>query len=420
MQTKSFSLLILTWLGSIALVYFFLYQTGFIATLPNAENLIAWDASWYQSIFQKGYEYIHMQSCNAGFFPFFAVVWGLLGGSSIGISIVNLLIFVASLQYLIRIYQPSFQESLLLLTLPPMFFFYVPYSESLFFLFSSILLYGIKKDNDILVALAIFFASLTRPSFLFFVPVFSFLFLMDFEKEKFGFLLKKYFLYYALPTIVALGIIIIVQKMQTDVWLAYFKTQHNVWSRGFRLPTLPFGSTEGLSLLWIESISFWMGIGLTIFASYFTISLFRNRLILLKYDRTFIFSSLFLTMSFMSIVFFNPVWEIDRTILNGINRYMFANPFLFVFMWEITKRSKIKKQHFFYLLILSFFVWTLVDYYYLSMERIFYFVSITAYLLLYVFFVQNKNRLVFSILFLLNILGQAYLLSRFVGNEWVG
>ena len=421
MNLKTYTGLILTWIVSLIAIYALAYQLGYIEILPNTKNLILWDANYYNSIRLRGYEYIHMQGCNAGFFPLFAMLWWLIGDSAVWVSIINIAILIVALRYLVQWFQPNKWEVLLVLSLPPMLFFYVPYSESLFFFFSTLILIGLKQSNNYLVAFAIFFASLTRPSFLFFVPAFGCLFLIEVNRDNWWPLLKKYFIYYAIPTILALAVLIIVQKLQTDTWFAYFRAQRNVWSRHIRFPRLPYGTLEGRALLWIEAISFWLGMIVIILSTDVAKQFFKARDELLKrYDRTYLFSLIYLLMSFFSILFFNPIWEINRTLLNGINRYMFANPFIFVFLWKVCTYVDIKKMHLQWLFPFSFVVWLMVDFYYLDVWGVPYFLGITTYLFLMVYYFKNRNQPLFYLLFLINACAQIYLFQRFINNLWVG
>jgi len=281
-----------------------------------------------------------------------------------------------------------------------------------------LILIGLKKENDWLVAIAIFFASLARPTFLFFVPAFGFLFLMEVKKNTFKVLLKRYFIFYGIPTILALILFVFIQKWQTGEWLPYFRVQRNVWSRGFRLPTLPFGSTEGKALLWIEAISFWIGTFVVLFTGKFAWNKIINKEV--KLNKPLLLSVAYLSMAFFSIVFFNPVWEINRSILNGINRYIFASPFFFLFFWEIANWVKIKNRDFIFLALFSFVVWLFLEYYYLHIRHAIYFLCITVYILMHVFYLKNKHPAIAIVLILLNLSGQIYLFNRYLSGEWVG
>lgn len=423
MTIKTYLGAISIWLLSIIVLYFGGLSLGYLDHQFNAINLLQWDANWYNSLMFNGYEYVDSMPCNAGFFPFFSFIWYILGLSGFGISLLNLAFFIGGLWYLVKHFQPSMQQLLLVISLPSMFFLYVPYSEALYFVFSSLLLVGLQKKSNYLILLGVFFASLTRPTFLFFVPAFAVLFLFEIWSVQIALywkISKKYLFYYILPAIVAIILITIIQYMQTGVWFAYFKAQSGVWLRAFRLPTLPFGSTASWSLLWIEAISFWMGTFATILIAYFSYTRLIKRVKLPVLAPAFLFSLVYLMMAFLSIVFFNPTWEINRTVLNGINRYMFVNPFLLVVLWQIGQYLSIRYKDLIYLLLASFLLWLLMSYYYLHIGTLLYFLAITVYILLYVLFIKHKKNLPLIIaLLVINCVGQVYLLHRFLGGEWV-
>ena len=74
----------------VIILYTFLYQIGEIKQIPNNINLIQWDAGIYQDIKNDGYRLdIEGNSGNAGFFPFFPLLWRFLGLSPIGIAIIK-------------------------------------------------------------------------------------------------------------------------------------------------------------------------------------------------------------------------------------------------------------------------------------------------------------------------------------------
>lgn len=421
MNFKYYNLLVIIWIASLFIFFGVAYQYGIFTAIPNSENLVRWDALWYKSVITKGYQYVDLKSCNAGFFPLFPMLWQAIGiESGLSVSLVNCLIYITGLWFLIKTFRPSFYETLLLVSLPSMLFFYLPYTEALFFLFSSFMLIGLKKQHNYMLATAIFLASLTRPSFLFFIPAFGALYIVDYKKDIKWALAKKYLFLYILPSILALVIIVIAQKIATDTWFAYFKAQSNAWSRKFRFPRLPFGSLEDKSFYWMEVISFWIGTFITIMAGFISYQYYKAKESVKRYSRVYLFSICYLVMSFLSIVFFNPTWEIGRTLLHGINRYMFANPFFFIFVWKSSQYFKFKKIHFVYLFLFSLVFWLLLEPLSSYIEHLPYYLVITAYLLSFSFFIQTKNKVVTLSLFLVNIIGQVYLFHKFINAEWIG
>ena len=155
----------------VIILYAFLYNIGEIKQLPNSNNLVNWDAGIYKSIKNAGYFFnIETSKGNTGFYPLFPYLWKLFSLTPIGIAIFNLLIFLISFQLLIKAYKIPVDTTLLYLSIPSIIFFFLPYAESLFFLFSTLLLIGWKKKDYRLLIVACSLASITRPSILYFIP----------------------------------------------------------------------------------------------------------------------------------------------------------------------------------------------------------------------------------------------------------
>ena len=99
-------------------------------------------------------------------------------------AIANGIIFLGSVSVLANLYKPKTIDLLLFLSLPCTFYFYIPQTESLFFLFSTLIIYGILREKPMLVFAAIYFATLTRASFLFFIIPFFGITLLSAPKSQ--------------------------------------------------------------------------------------------------------------------------------------------------------------------------------------------------------------------------------------------
>ncbi len=156
------------------LIYFLLYQLGFISVYPTNSNLVNMDASWYKDIRDDGYYYSDTTTSPMAFFPLFPYVWKLTGLNSIGISIFNYLIFLLGFSLLSKHLKLNFKQNLLFLSTPSLFFCFIPYSESLFFLGSVILLIGLNKDNIIIVVTGHIITTFSRSVGVVFIPAYIF------------------------------------------------------------------------------------------------------------------------------------------------------------------------------------------------------------------------------------------------------
>lgn len=109
------------------------------------EQLLQWDADIYRLMSQHLYDPEYVWPGYVAFFPLFPMVWRLTGLSPIGICLLNFVLFVAGRLVLIAAtnkaadnYQQRFA---VLLCMPFLVIFLIPYSEALFFLCISVGLY---------------------------------------------------------------------------------------------------------------------------------------------------------------------------------------------------------------------------------------------------------------------------------------
>lgn len=109
------------------------------------EQLLQWDADIYRLMSQHLYDPEYVWPGYVAFFPLFPMVWRLTDLSPIGICLLNFVLFVAGLLVLIAAtnkaadnYQQRFA---VLLCMPFLVIFLIPYSEALFFLCISVGLY---------------------------------------------------------------------------------------------------------------------------------------------------------------------------------------------------------------------------------------------------------------------------------------
>lgn len=391
-------------------------QLGWLELNISSANLIHWDAHWYYEIVKDGYQFKEDAPADSAFFPFFPLVWYLTGFSAMWVSIFNYFLFLLGSILLTKFLRIDIKLILLGISFPSMVFFYVPYSEALFYLFAVLMTIGIHKSNNILTFLGILFVSVSRPSFIFFIPSFAIITVLG--TGTLVSKIKKLGVVYLLPCFLGLAVVIYAQWLQTGKWFAYFINQSTYWDRSFRPPRFPFISLEGTELLWMEAISFWLGLLTFILMLYLAYLFFKKREI--KYSSLALFSLSYLCMSFLSIVFFNPYWEVKNSILSGINRYMFATPFLIILLHHSDKMIPIFRKHLLKIIGLSALVWLMVGGDYLEPKQFIYFFFVTIYLFLHLYLFISKNIYLYISVLIMNMLGQLFLLDKFLNNSWIG
>jgi hypothetical protein len=139
------------------------------AFFPITEkNLTQWDTEHYKNIRDNGY---NVKKSGGdfifAFFPLFPKIWDVTGiASGYGIVIFNYLLFLFGFLILFNLFStkkdiPTF---LLFFTLPSMVVFFIPYTESLFFLLGALGLYGMLKKRYWIYFLSFALLAATRPS----------------------------------------------------------------------------------------------------------------------------------------------------------------------------------------------------------------------------------------------------------------
>lgn len=129
---KSF-LLVCIYALAYYLLQYILYKTGVVEQFPNAKNLLNWDAKWYHSIAEHGYQYSLQSYSNSGFFILFPVIWKICALNPHMVVLVNIILFAAGFTMFHNLYKVDNATKFLWLTFPSFYIISVPYSEALFF-----------------------------------------------------------------------------------------------------------------------------------------------------------------------------------------------------------------------------------------------------------------------------------------------
>ncbi len=424
---KAYFISILAYSVLFVATYYLLHAFGVLSLLPNQENLIRWDAGFYNSIKNEGYIFKENTGCNSGFFPLFAYFWKLTSLSPVGISILNYVIYATSLFFLSKLLKPDTVLLGIFMSFPFMFFMATPLSESLFFLFSTIILYGLHRNDNRLVFVGIFFASLTRASYLFFVPAFLGIVLMlqpfrdAYKVNKWAGKLK----WYLAPILTAFIVFGLIQYLQVGKFFAYFEIQSSVWGRKFGLPVFPLGRNSKPWIVKLTWFNFWLGLFISYIGLKYLINWIKGNTLnnIKKYE---LFSIIYLVMSFLSIIFFNPEWfwyhggNYNGTYLTGINRYLQANPFIFVFMVYIFKKAEITKYHIVLLIITSYLIWfAVVPRYYGSFYDLKSVSTVTLILLSYWLYYHLRWKSIAIAIILFSLYQQCIMFNYFINTVQV-
>lgn len=336
--------------------YLILYRLGIITSLPDERNVLKWDAEWFNSIRLNGYEFRDNAICNLAFFPLFPYFWKWTFLNGVGISIVNYSIFILSLVYLLKDEVISYIFLLFIFSTASFIFFALPYTESMFFLFATLILRGYQTNSRIMMIAGFLFASLVRSVALIFIPAIIICAFFS-SKQQLSRALFKTALYNILACLTGLFISAFIQYHQTHKWLYFLKVQ-KIWGREWLLPSLPLTSTYPARTMSIDGTAFIIGV----LAIYFCF-----KYVFVFFKKTFKSSSIVFEMDIM--VLFSIICLAGITILDtcftfkinsssniwSINRHIFCSPFYIIFLLWLYKSYKPGKleQGFILLVILA-------------------------------------------------------------------
>lgn len=219
-------------------LYFLMYHLGYFKALPNDTNLLYWDGRFHYSIATEGYEYIPYNGTNLAFFPFFPLVWKFTSLSPLWMSLLNFILFQVSLYYLLKIEKIHWIFSLLITSIPSFIFFALPYAEAISFVFASLIVFGYKKNNQLLICIGLFGASFAKSASVIFIPAILICELFAMRRPISFYSMKKKILVYSIASLSGLLLAAIIQGVQTGQWFYFFEMQQ-FWGRHWIIPEFP-------------------------------------------------------------------------------------------------------------------------------------------------------------------------------------
>lgn len=401
-------LIVLSPLGIVG-VYALLALIGAARVPFDSDALMQWDTRWYHSIRVKGYLFVEGSQCNTAFFPLFPYLWKFSNLSVAGIAIVNAIFYGIGGLILKRALKLNSRLFWLLFLNPACCFMVFVYSEALFFLGMSMAIAGLKKDQFVLIVIGTSIACLTRSVSAFFVV--GGLVAMLLTKER----REKLFpnLLFVMTSIVCLGIVLLIQYYQTDVWMAFSKPQKH-WGHFFRMPEFPLS-------IWNRR-SFWMDGSSLAFAIVSTVYLIRKTFIE-RFNSSLGFIEI---LSFGYFTFFIMfVLFLQGGGLTSIGRYLFVSPFLWVVMssldWKGFKPFAITGIG-----IIVFLVFTVDNGVNAYMDHpgwvfrdllffsLFWFISCGAKL------VETAKKWIWISVIVINVILFIHLMDNFLAGKWLG
>lgn len=299
-------------------------------------DFLIWDAKHVFSIVNSGYN-----ATTCAFFPFFPLVWKFLNCSPFLISLMNGLIYILSISFLFNYYKIDQFKIFLYLGLPSLWFMFLPYSESLLFLFSVIFIVGISENKISLASIALLLMSMTKPTAAVFIPA-----ILVAESISSDSLFAKLKRSSILISSVLIGNFLVFwfQRKQTGQWFDFFRSQEQ-WGNKLQWPEFPLSTWSSPRVIWVDASAFWITMISALMMIYFV---FRKMKLGSSIDRKLSYSLLYLAGTGFFVLLFRG------GALFSLNRFIFASPFLLVAILEISKRleGKIRAKDFFYIVCL--------------------------------------------------------------------
>ena len=280
----------------------------------NSVTAVQFDAELYQRISNEGYS----EEFLFAFFPLLPLIWNFLSLSSIQVGLLNGVLFLI---FLVITFKYLNVKSLFLvifiLTIPNFIFFFVPYTESLFFCSSTLILLGLKKENRPLLYLGLILSGLIRPAISVLIPAIVILYFLGSSKKK----LIRDLILPILFSILGLGITVCYQYLYSSVWFSFYKAQA-IWDNQIRLPTFPLRSWSGEFITQVDGFAALIGV-----FSMFIIGVLTYSKLLKKRPRILVTD-----YQIFSLLYFAGMTSIVLIYRGGslfsLNRFLFASVFV--------------------------------------------------------------------------------------------
>jgi hypothetical protein len=384
---------------------FFLAEHYLNTDLLTETNFLNWDAKHYETIRNSEYH-----TGMVAFFPLFPLTWKITQLNAVGISIVNGFLFIISFSWIAVLLNIPVKNILLLASIPSIIFMFLPFSESIFFLSSVLLIAGLKKNNFQFALTGIFLCALTRPVAAVFIPAVILVYFLS-ERSRANFSLMI-----SLIACCFLGTLFVftMQYLQTGDQFAFFKVQKG-WGNYLRLPSFPLNSWAGGFILRLDAITFFLGISSACLLAYMIFKKIKTKAAV-AYDKPFIFSLGYL--SFLIVI----ILLTRGGILNSLNRYLFCSAFFIVAAGEVLQMRIFSLRSLGLLFFSSGLCWILFGSY-VHIQTLLKFELMSLYLILFFCCTSEikllKNIATYTVV-CCNIIFMLIFYHRFLTGEWVG
>lgn len=365
----------------------------------SKELFLYFDAVHYLNIRDSGYA----ASYESAFFPLFPFIWQVSGLSALGISIVNGMLYTGSVSVLGKILQLSRLQFLTILALPSAVFFFIPYSEAVYYACGLILLLGVMNSNTPLQLLGVVLSCFARPT----LPVISGAFVL-FQLFSGS---RKVAAYGIVAALVGTFAAFAVHWTYTDNLFSYFSA-FKTWDYNFKFPLLPFRSHGGNAIKQYDSYALLLGV----LSMVMSVRVLMRRI---KLRQESIFGLFYISAFTLLILGLMRGGDVS-----SLNRFLFCTPFFVVSLLAIeTDLISSKGWRSFMMLWVAFIAFSLLFSSFVHIQTFLRYavgaMILAAYLTLGDW--RPYGIRVAAIVFISAMTGaQIFMFIRFFRGEWVG
>ncbi len=362
-----------------------------------------YDAVHYYNVALQGYN----SHYEVAFFPLFPFVWKLSGASLIGISFLNALVYISCIVLVGKSEKLSSINYLIALAIPSAVFYFIPYSETFYFVCSLLLLYGVKENKFYLEIGGILLCCFCRPVLPIILP--SVLLFSFYQKSALYKTLTR-----SLTAIAGTLLAFFVHSIYTGNFFSYFSA-FNTWNYNFRFPLLPLKSGGGDMITHIDGYALLFGL----ISIVLIVKCIKNPPKEIEINNCEFFSLTYL--SFFTLLILGLM---RGGSLTSMNRFMFCSPFFIVAFFYIEKHFiKVKNRKNILKLLLSLILFGLLFQSYVHIQTFTKYFLVAALFAIYlakdhyVFRNVNSEKVV---LLLMLIALQIVFLNKFLTGQWIG
>lgn len=380
----------------------------------TSEKMTVWDGSHYNFIKEEMYSDIK----NFAYYPLFPLFWKAMGLSTLGISLLNIFLFALGMWVMFKIFldKLTLKHLLILLCVPYLVIFMMPYSESLYFLFIALGLYGMIKEKYWLYFLGFLFASMTKSSSLLFLILFFCLEVLNALNHRNITLFFKRFLKAVFPVILGMFLVMLFQWIMGAPSFFQSIISQKYWGKSLSLPQLPFSfwSNESRSIT-VPFLCLYFLPMLVVLAREVVLALSSKRRIAFdKWKYVRLICIVFLVGNVFTALF------TQHGGLYSLARYLLATPFFVFLLFDTINR---KQNNFWQIVCLVIGVITIIickDYFAKANFFGAYLVIVTSFLVYFYRRIHTKILYpLLAIIVLLNACWTAYMFNCFLLNGWI-